>query len=104
MHLVPKHFMKTATAGTEVRLTTADIKTPAVLIQAERSNTGYVYLGQGPTMSSSSYGIDLAAADSVSITAKDFGMAGANISLKEIWMDVSVSTDGVSVFYLERAE
>ena len=104
MYLKSYCFMKTVTtAGTQVQLTTSDIRVPAIIIQAERSNTGYIYIGDSE-VSSSNYGVDLGAADSQTITSQTFGLAGATISLKDIWIDASVSTDGVSVLYLERGE
>lgn len=104
MYLKPYTFLKTVGSnGTQVRLTTSDLKVPAVLITAERSNTGYVYVGD-KEVSSSNYGADLRAGDSIRISSKEYGWADAKILLKEIWIDVSVSGDGVSVMYLERTE
>jgi hypothetical protein len=104
MHLIPHCFLSTVTtAATRERLTESDIKVPAVLLQAEKSNTGAVYIGDNQ-VSSTNYGVNLAAGDSVTISSKDFGLAAANISLKDIWLDVGVSTDGVSVLYMERFE
>ena len=104
MHYKIRHFMSTVTtAATRERLTTLDIKTPKVMLMAERSNTGYVYVGDNQ-VSATSYGVDLAATDSVVFTAQDLGMASGDILLSEIWLDVSVSTDGVGVTYYERIE
>ena len=104
MYIKPHCFLKTnGAAGTELPITTSDIRVPGVIIQAERSNTGYIYLGDNQ-VSSTNYGIDLNTADSVTITAETFGLAGANISLQDIWFDASVTGDGISVFYMERVE
>ena len=101
MYLKPHCFLSTvAAAGTEERLTDSGIRVPAVILQAIRGNTGYVYVGDNQ-VSSTNYGIDLGAGDPVTISSEDFGMGKADISLKDIWLDVSVSGDGVSVFYLE---
>ena len=69
-------------------------------ISAERSNTGFIYVGDGQ-VSSTYYGIDLDAADSITFTAVDLGIPGF-ISLSDIWIDCSVSGDGVSVMFLRR--
>jgi len=104
MYLKPYASLKTVSAaGTQEQLTTSDLKVPTVLITAERSNTGYVYVGDNQ-VSSTAYGADLAAGDSIRISSKEYGWADAKISLKDIWIDVSVSGDGVSVMYLERTE
>ena len=104
MYLKPYAFLKTVTAAAaQERLTTSNVQVPAVVITAERSNTGYVYVGD-KEVSSTQYGADLSAGDSIRILAADYGWADAKISLKDIWLDVSVSGDGVSAMYLERAE
>jgi len=94
-------FLVTNTAAA-TRLTTSDIKVPAVAISAERSNTGVVYIGDN-AVSTSNYGADLGAGDTLIINAEELGMANAPISLKDIWHLSSVSGDGVSVMHLERA-
>jgi hypothetical protein len=103
MYLKIRHLTKTVTtAGTRERLTTSDLKVPAVLIQAEVSNTGQVYVGDNQ-VSSSSCGIELDSGDSITLSAASMGWANGQISLKDIWLDVEVSTDGVWCTYLERA-
>lgn len=102
MYLKPNCFIVTNTAAA-TRLTTSDIKVSAVTLQAERSNTGVVYIGDS-AVSATNYGFDLASADSVTFSAQELGMASGYISLKDIWHISSVSGDGVSVTYLERIE
>lgn len=102
MYFKPQCFIKTSAAAV-VRLTTSDIKVPAVMLQAERSNTGVIYIGDS-ALSSSNYGIDLANADSHSFTAQELGLASGYISLKDIWILASATGDGVSVTYMERVE
>jgi len=103
MNIKPLCFLSTVgTATTQERLTPLDLTVGAVLITAERSNTGYVYIGD-ENVSSTHYGADLSAGDSIRMTAIDFGYeAGTQISLTDIWLDVSVSGDGVSVMYMEE--
>ena len=104
MHLKPYAFLSTvAAAATSEQLTTSNIRVPAVVITAERSNTGYVYVGD-KEVSSTRYGVDLSAGDSIRMSAVDYGWANAELSLKDVWLDVSVSGDGVSVMYLKREE
>ena len=98
--LKPRGFLKTVTAaGTQEQLSTSNIKVLAVTISAERSNTGFIYVGDS-TVSSTNYGVDLDAADSVTFTAPDMGIKHGNISLEDIWIDCSVSGDGVAAMYL----
>ena len=104
MYLKPHAFLKTVATNTvQEQLTTAEIKVPAVLITAERSNTGVIYVGDNQ-VSSTRYGADLGAGDSIRMSAVELGWANANISLKDIWLIPSVATEGVSVMYLERKE
>ena len=104
MYLKPHCFLKTVTtAGTQVPLRTNNIRAVAVTLTAERSNTGYVYVGDSE-VSSTNYGFDLMAGDSYTISPVEFGLATAHISLKDIWLDVSVSGDGVSVLFWEVVE
>ena len=100
----PFHFMKTVTtAATREQLTTAEKHVTSATIQAEISNTGYVYVGNS-SVSSTQYAWLLVAGASVSLDAIKLGLADAKIDLSEIWLDVQVSTDGVSVGYLEQVE
>lgn len=89
------------TAGTRERLTQADIKSPSVVIQAEVSNTGQIYVGDDQVAAAKT-GIELDSGDAVTLTAPSMGSALSMVSLRDIWLDSSVSTDGVWVTYLER--
>ncbi len=104
MYLKPHAFLKTvALTTTRERLTTAETRVPAVVITAEISNTGRIYVGDNQ-VASTRYGADLGPGDSTIMSAAEMGWAGANISLKDIWLVPSVNTDGVSAFYLERVD
>lgn len=76
------------TAGTRVQLP----NTPCyeVTIIAKRGNTGYIYVG-GTNVSSSVYGVELAAKESYT-----FMVSNANL----IYIDASVSGEGVSYIAL----
>ena len=97
-----RHFMSAVTtAGTRERLTTSNLKVASAMIKAEASNTGIVYIGDDQ-VSATDYGVDLSAGDTIELTSDDLGWADAKILLNNVWLDVSVSTDGVSVTYFER--
>ena len=101
MELKPRTFAKTVTtAGTRERLTTSNKAVASVVLQAESSNTGVVYVGDSQV--SASNGIALNASNTIAFTNDDLGSSDAKISMKDIWLDVSVSTDGVMAIYLER--
>lgn len=104
MYLKPYAFLKTiASSSVRERLTTANLMVPAVLITAEVSNTGRIYIGDNQ-VSSTRYGADLGAGDSITLSAVELGWADAKMALKDIWLIPSVATDGVSAMFLERAE
>ena len=99
-----RHLTKAVTtAGTREQLTTASLKVPAVMIQAEVSNTGQVYAGDNQ-VSATDCGVELDSGDSITISAAELGWAEGKIDLSTIWLDVSVSTDGVWCTYLERED
>ena len=102
MYLKPRAFLVT-NAAAATRLTTLNIKVASVIIQAERSNTGYVYIGDNQ-VSATNYGVDLASGDSITLSAKELGWADAKISLKDIWHFSSVSGDGVSCMFLDETD
>jgi len=102
MALKPHCFLKTvALTTTREQLTTNNISVPAVLLQAELSNTGYMYVGDS-TVSSTNYGVCLSAGDVYTLSAEELGWGKAFISMKDVWLVPSVNTDGVSCMYLER--
>jgi len=102
MKLIPKAFLKTiGTVGAQERLTPSDLLVPSVQLQAERSNTGSVYVGDSQ-VSSTNYGVELQAGDVITLSAKDLGWGDAEISLRDIWLDVSVAGDGVAAIFLDR--
>lgn len=102
MILTIRTFMKFITAaGTNESLTNLDKQVSAVLIQAESTNTGIIYVGDN-TVSATNYGAELAATDSMTIKAQEFGDINAMVRLDSIYLDTSVSTDGVSVLYMQE--
>lgn len=76
------------TAGTRVALGTGALAR-GVLIQARRSNTGSIYVGAAATVSSSVYGRELLAGDTVYVECNNLNLVG---------LDSSVNGEGVSYF------
>ena len=100
MYITPTCFLKTVTtAGMQERLSQNRIKVSSVIIQAEPTNTNYVYVGDSQ-VSSTNHGVVLAAGDLITFSAQVLGMGYALISLWDIWLDVDTSTEGVSCMYL----
>jgi len=74
------------TPGTRVQLPSVSCR--KVTLTARRSNGSFIYVG-GTTVSSSSYGDDLAAKEKVSVEITNANM---------IWIDADVAGEGVSYF------
>ena len=105
MYLVIHGFKKTVTtAGTAERLTDNDFKVDAVCIQALAANTNDAYIGDNQVDKDLKNGHCLDARESITFTAKDLGMADAKISLRDIWVDVDTSSEGVVATYFIRAD
>jgi len=86
------------TAGTRVQLSSTQILVVSLSIQASSSNTGVIYVG-GPTISSTR-GVALSAGDTLALLP----MARQNeyYDLRSIWLDASVSAEGVTYAYRPR--
>jgi len=115
MKLIPRVFRKAVTtAATRERLTIANLHVPWVRIQAEDDNTGVVFVGDSQVSSALGIELKVPAADAagstiqsvpaIELSAKNYGMGNAFISLSDIWLDVATSADGVICMYLERVE
>jgi len=86
------------TAGTRARLATGqNTSVLSVTIKALSTNTGIVYVGDHTV--SSSVGFELNARDTVTLETSDSDHA---INLTNIYLDASVSGEGVSFIYLRR--
>jgi hypothetical protein len=72
------------TAGTRIQL--PNLPCREITIIANRTNTGYIYIG-GSDVSSTVYGSELAAKDSITIAVNNTNL---------IYIDASVSGEGVS--------
>ncbi len=103
-HVRPTTFMKAVTtAGTQVRLSATTLVVRAVIVQAEISNTGHIYIG-GSDVSSADYGVLLAATtnEALVLSAEQLGAREGRIDLMDVWIDSAQNGDGGSVLYLEE--
>ena len=87
------------TKGTAERLTTSNILTPSVTIQANDDNTADagVFVGDNQVEYTTFTGIELNARES--ITPKS---GKGLISLRDIWIDTDNNGEGVTATYLEE--
>ena len=100
MVLKPGVFKKVVTAaGTREQLTTSNLTALAVLIQAEDDNTGIMYVGDN--LVSSALGVELSAGDNITFSAVELGLASAEISLEDIWLDSSINGDGIIAIFMK---
>lgn len=96
-YFTPKVLNKTVTtAGTRVQITTGS-PTPcrSVTFQANSANTGAIFIGDS-SVSSTVYGVRLAAGSSYSI-GNDLN--DNKLDLSTFWVDSSVNAEGLSIFY-----
>ena len=82
--LAVANVQNVTTAGTRVQLSSVACR--EITIIAKRANTGYIYVG-GVTVSSTVYGAELEAKDSITIPVSN---------ADEIYIDSSVSGEGIS--------
>lgn len=103
MYLRPYSIMRNlGTCAVVIPLTGNAIKTPGVTITAARANTGNVYVGTS-AVANDDYFADLAAGDSLTLTAQTLGWANADIDLGTISL-VGSTTGTVSVVWLGRKD
>jgi len=98
----PATFKKAVTsAGTAEALVASSTLVINAVIQAETSNTGTIFVGANDVDSDN--GIELSAGNSVNIQVENPGLIGdLEIDLLDIFIDASVSTDGVKVLYYKK--
>jgi len=82
--LAVANVQNVTTAGTRVQLSAVACR--EITIIAKRANTGYIYVGSA-TVSSTVYGAELEAKDSITIPVSN---------TNEIYIDASVSGEGIS--------
>lgn len=88
------------TAGTRVQLSAVSVPARSVVVTAETDNTGIIVVG-GPAVVAAlatRRGTPLSAGDSIQLSSRD----DAIDDLNQIWLDSTVSTDGVTFQYAKR--
>lgn len=89
-----------AAAGTRQAVSASVIYSPSVLITADSTNTGIIYVGDSSV--SSTQGEELAAGQSMAIEGEWVGGTQGEVLLSDLYVDASVSGDKVRVSYLAR--
>lgn len=94
-----KSFKKAVTtAGTRVQLTATVTNAYGLRIKAIKANTGHIYVGDSTV--SATVGDFLEPAETLS-SVPSFDSQSIPVDLTQIWLDSSVSGEGVSVSYWE---
>ncbi len=92
-----------AVSGTAERLTASDLVVASIIVTAEKSNTGDIYLAEvGEADAANEVGILLEPGKSVSINPGGISGKDRRQDINEIEIDATVNTDGVSISYLEK--
>lgn len=89
------------TAGTAVQLTTSSINAYGCKIKAKSGNTGFIYVGDANTVSSST-GYELDSDQTIDLSNLLGLDPSISIDLSNIWLNSSVNAEGVAVTWLER--
>ena len=104
MYVKPHGFVITmSTSGKSHSLTGSEISSPGLTIQTGSTNSQSILVGDNK-VSSSHYAWELPAGTCISISAIDFGMAHAELKLKDFYVISTTTGDTVSVGWLERIE
>lgn len=89
------------TAGTAVRISSTDLVVRSLAIQAKAANTGVIYVGGSDVLNSSKNGVALTAGSSFGFLPSGESKTSVYYNLKNIWIDSSVNSEGVSVTYIK---
>ena len=96
-----KNFKKAVTtAGTRTALQSSVLQVHTAIIKANAANTGVIYVGDSSVASTNGY--ELSAGEGVAIPLMLMPQTGSAVDLSAIYIDASVSGEGVSVAYLTR--
>lgn len=100
--LKPGQVNKTVSvAGTREKASASQLLVRSFMIQALATNTNNVYIGDS-SVSSTVFGIKLAAGNAVTVEAPVMGVGGSNdLDLSDWWLDVDTNGEGVSIIYLK---
>lgn len=96
-------YKTVATAGTQERLTSDRILTPYLIVSAEVSNTGNIYVGDADVSATDAF-VELDAGQRIQLDPKTVGGMKGYFDLSQIWVDASVNTDGAYFGYLVEKE
>lgn len=89
-----------ATAATRVQVSTADLFVKELTVSGHAANTGHVYLG-GVTVSSS-VGLQIKVGTGpIRLTFGSIAGKSDLLNLKNVYVDVSVSGEKVSMLYIQ---
>ena len=91
-----------AVTGTAVPLSSTSLKVQSLIIIADSSNTGTIYIGDSAVDAPTRLGIPLVASQDVTVDPTEYFGTDELIDLKNIYMDSSASGDSVNVSYYTR--
>ena len=90
-----------AAAGTAVQVSSSEIRTQSVIIQAPVDNTGDIFVGDSSVDSAN--GIIIRPGNSLDFTGDNMGQGGDfEINLSDLYVDAATNGDEVRVMYVER--
>lgn len=90
------------TAGTRVQVSTTDTVITSLVIQADPTNTGKIYVGDS-SVSSTQASAALAAGQAFTIDPDASGRSGQEeYVLSDFWIDSSVSGEKAYISYIKR--
>lgn len=88
------------TAGTRVQISASETPIDSVVIQAQASNTGLVWVGDSDV--AANRGIELSPGQAITLTAETIGKAGDEYILSDVWVDTATNGNDVNVAYSKR--
>jgi len=94
-------FKTVTTSGTAVRLSATSLVVRSFVVQAPGANTGVIYIGGSDILAASKNGVALTAATSIAFLPVGEHKTVNEFDLKNIWIDSTVSAEGVSVTYIK---
>lgn len=103
MAIFMKQFRQTvSTSGTAVQLTTSTRPTPSVIITADPTNNGTVYIGDSNVSQSSRTGQPVGASESLDLESPAQFGTEETLDLTKIWIDATSDGDSVIISYFDR--
>lgn len=90
-----------STAGTRVALSASTLYAAGVYIEALKTNSGTIYMGDS-TVASNNYSSALAAGEGIGIEGPKFRGQEEELNLADFYIDASANSQSVMVSYLEK--